>query len=344
MPGCRAPGRARPRWSSRARRSSSSSISSASWRTWCRCSRRLVAGLSARLGLAGFGGGIGRLGDRVTGVGGRLGGCTGLPLRGDALPLCDSLVPARLLLDDLGDRLLRGHPLGVRGLGRLGVEQARLNRLLRTGVATLAHTRALADPVTQVVELRPANVAAGSELDALDLGRMHREHALDANAEGLLAHRERLARTVALALDDRALEDLDAAASPLDHLEVNLHAVARREVWDAAHLRALDGCDYAAHEGEGGRAQSTSVGLGAKLSAGANSNGSEHPARSAPPSPPLRGRPPLPEPCRVRGCGRGATPRCARGGPRAGPRARSSRDARPGACSADTPGVPRARR
>ncbi len=79
-------------------------------------------------------------------------------------------------------------------------------------------------------------------------GRVHREHALHADAEGLLAHGERLARAVALALDHDALEHLHAAARALDHLEVDLHAVARREVGDAAQLRALDGFDDAAHE------------------------------------------------------------------------------------------------
>jgi hypothetical protein len=52
---------------------------------------------------------------------------------------------------------------------------------------------------------------------------------------------------VSLTLDDDALEHLHTAASALDHLEVDLDTVARREVWDAAQLRALDGCDYAAH-------------------------------------------------------------------------------------------------
>ena len=83
---------------------------------------------------------------------------------------------------------------------------------------------------------------------------MQREHALHADAERLLADGERLARTVALALDDDALEYLHAAARALDHLEVDLDAVARREVWDAAQLRALDGFDDAAHDDKGGRA------------------------------------------------------------------------------------------
>ena len=109
------------------------------------------------------------------------------------------------------------------------------------GVAALAHAGALADAVAQVVELRAPHVAARGQLDALDLRRVQREHALDADAEGLLAHGERLARAVALALDHDALEDLHAPARALDHLEVDLHAVARREARNAAQLRALDG-------------------------------------------------------------------------------------------------------
>ncbi len=130
------------------------------------------------------------------------------------------------------------------------VEQTRLDDLLGAGVAALAHTGALADTVAQVVELRAPDVAARGELDPLDLRRVQREHALDADPEGLLAHRERLARTVTLALDDDTLEDLHAAASTLDHLEVDLDAVAGREAGDAAQLRALDGCDNAAHDDE----------------------------------------------------------------------------------------------
>src|ERR1019366_2653803 len=148
---------------------------------------------------------------------------------------------------DLDNRLLRGHSIRVRSLGGL-VEQTRLNGLFRTRVATLAHPCALAHPVAQVVELRPPYVASCRQLDALDLGGVHREHALHANAEGLLAYGERLARAVALALDHDPLEDLHTAALALDDLEVHLHAVARGEVGNAAQLRALNGCDDAAHD------------------------------------------------------------------------------------------------
>jgi hypothetical protein len=47
--------------------------------------------------------------------------------------------------------------------------------------------------------------------------------------ERLLAHGERLPHAGALALDDDALEDLDAAALSLDHLEVHPHGVAGLE-------------------------------------------------------------------------------------------------------------------
>jgi hypothetical protein len=58
---------------------------------------------------------------------------------------------------------------------------------------------------------------------------MERERALDADAERLLADREGLPHAGALALDDDALEDLDAAALSLDHLEVDANRVAGLE-------------------------------------------------------------------------------------------------------------------
>src|SRR5262249_35086599 len=107
----------------------------------------------------------------------------------------------------IGDhRLVRGHALRVgrcngRELGAVG-EQTGLDRLLGAGVSPLAHTGALADATPQVVELCPAHIPAGGQLDALDLRRVHGEGALDADPEGLLAHGEGLARPVSLALDD----------------------------------------------------------------------------------------------------------------------------------------------
>src|SRR5205807_4139445 len=149
--------------------------------------------------------------------------------------------------------------LGVGRPGRL-VEQARLDGGLGARVATLAHSRALADALAQVVELGAAHISPGGELDALDLRRVQRKHTLDADAEGLLAHGEGLARAVPLALDDDALEDLYPAAGALDHLKVDLDAVARGEVGHPAQLPALDGFDDAAHDVEGGARLRTGIG------------------------------------------------------------------------------------
>ena len=121
----------------------------------------------------------------------------------------------------------------------------------RPGVPALAHAGAAADAAAQVVELRAPDVAAAGHLDPLDLRRVDRERALDADAERLLADGERLARAVALALDHDALEDLGPAAGALDDLEVDLHAVARLEGGDAAQLRALEVVDDSAHGNKG---------------------------------------------------------------------------------------------
>src|SRR5918994_720540 len=152
----------------------------------------------------------------------------------------------------LVDRVARHLVVGRGGGGRLGlrggiVQQPRLDERLRAGVAALAHAGALADTAAQVVELGPAHVAAGGDLDALDLGRVHGERALHADAEGLLAHREGLAHPLALALDDDALEDLRAPARALHDLEVDADPVAGLEGGDAAELRALQAVDDGAH-------------------------------------------------------------------------------------------------
>jgi hypothetical protein len=52
----------------------------------------------------------------------------------------------------------------------------------------------------------------------------------------LLADRERLAGTVALALDHDPFEDLRAAAGPLDDLEVDAQAITGVKRGDSAEL------------------------------------------------------------------------------------------------------------
>jgi hypothetical protein len=93
----------------------------------------------------------------------------------------------------------------------------------------LAHARLLPHFRAQVVELRAVDVADRLNLDLLDLRRVERKRTLDSDAERLLADGERLPHACALPLDDDALEDLDAAALALDHLEVHAHGVAGLE-------------------------------------------------------------------------------------------------------------------
>ena len=133
-----------------------------------------------------------------------------------------------------------------RGLVRLGLG-ARGGQL-GGRLAQLADARLLADLLAQVVELGAVDVADRADLDLLDLRRVHRERPLDADAERLLADGERLARAGALALDHDPLEDLDAAALALDHLEVDADGVARLEAGNVlAQLTLLDALDDRAH-------------------------------------------------------------------------------------------------
>ena len=171
------------------------------------------------------------------------------------LPTCRTRLPAPLSLgglvalllgrlDDLRLGFADGDALGVDRLGVLGGH----DHLLLDAPAPLGNAGALAHLVAQVVELRPPDVAAGGHLELLDLGRVQRERPLDADAEGLLAHCEGLARAAALALDHDPLEDLGAAAGPLDDLEVHAHAVTggkSRPLLEGSLLEVFDDC---AHE------------------------------------------------------------------------------------------------
>src|SRR5712691_7388495 len=117
--------------------------------------------------------------------------------------------------------------------------------------------RLLSHFLAQVVQLRAAHVADLHDLDALDLRRVERERALDADAERLLPHRERFARAGTLALDDDAFEDLNARPGAFDDTEVNADAVAGLEPRQAlAPLALLDGLDGVHHE-RGARAGPT---------------------------------------------------------------------------------------
>src|SRR4051794_24655747 len=214
-----------------------------------------VGGLTLRL----VGVGVGRgLAGRGSLGGGRL--ARGLGGRGvgslDALGLADDLV---LRVTHDVDGAVAGGGLGLE-LRDGVVQQARLDDLLGADVAALADARGLADTVAQVVQLRAPDVAAGGDLDLLDLRRVHGERALHADAERLLADGERLAHAVALALDHDALEDLRAATRALDDLEVDADAIARLEPGNAAQLGALEAFDDSAHGKEKARRSAAHAG------------------------------------------------------------------------------------
>src|SRR5262245_30388921 len=133
--------------------------------------------------------------------------------------------------------------------------------MLRLRLAQLADASLLADLAAQVVELRAVDVSDRGDVDLVDLRRVQRERALDADAEGVLADRERLAGAGPLPLDHDPLEDLDPLAVALDHPEVDAHRVARLEAGHVAQLTALDVLDGRAHreKGRGGRTRVAEV-------------------------------------------------------------------------------------
>ena len=97
----------------------------------------------------------------------------------------------------------------------------------------------LATQFTQVVQLGATDVATGHDLDVVDVGRMHREGALDADAVALLAHGEGLADAATLTAHHDALEDLDALLGALDDLDVHIDGVAGAEGRDVVAQRRL---------------------------------------------------------------------------------------------------------
>src|SRR5436305_2192797 len=64
-------------------------------------------------------------------------------------------------------------------------------------VAPLFDARRLAAQTAEVVQLGAPHLAPPHDLDPVDVRRMQREHALDADAAGHLAHGEHLARAAA---------------------------------------------------------------------------------------------------------------------------------------------------
>jgi hypothetical protein len=109
-------------------------------------------------------------------------------------------------------------------------------------VALLLDTGRLADAVTQVVELRSANVALPLDIDRLNDRGVQREDPLNADTEADLADGERCARTRSTAAcDHNTFECLNAFASGLDDSYIDHDSVSWTEVRDVvAQLRILD--------------------------------------------------------------------------------------------------------
>src|SRR5699024_5814559 len=83
----------------------------------------------------------------------------------------------------------------------------------------------------------PTHHTTTGDLDLVDGGRVQREGALDAHAEGGLAHGERLPDSTAGACQHHTLEYLDTGAAALDDLHVHLHGVTGAELGDVVAKR-----------------------------------------------------------------------------------------------------------
>src|SRR3954451_12429094 len=86
--------------------------------------------------------------------------------------------------------------------------------------------------IPEVVELCAADPAMAFNLDAIDAGRVQREHALHADSTGDFAHGEHLTRAAAFARDDQTLKDLDALFVAFFDLHMDLDRVSRSKVRD----------------------------------------------------------------------------------------------------------------
>src|SRR5215472_8596420 len=118
-----------------------------------------------------------------------------------------------------------------RGSGAIS-DQPGSRRSAGAGLPALLDPRGLAAQVPQVVQLGPADTAAGDRLDLVDRGAVHREGTLDAHAVTHLAHGERLPQTTALASDHDTLEHLDPGAVTFLDPDVHLEGVTGAKVRD----------------------------------------------------------------------------------------------------------------
>src|SRR5262245_50075343 len=96
------------------------------------------------------------------------------------------------------------------GGGSLALGCSRRSAAAVLAPAHLAQAGLLALQLAQVVEARAAHAAAGHHLELVDVRRCRRENALDADASGDFAHRERAAQAAARAPNHYALKHLNA--------------------------------------------------------------------------------------------------------------------------------------
>src|SRR6187549_759088 len=117
----------------------------------------------------------------------------------------------------------------------------RASALLAHGLLALDDAGALAGPAAQVIELGAADDAAADHLDALDVGRIEREDALDALAEAHLADGEIAVDAAVRASDAHALVVLHAGALAFDHAHADAYGVAGAEFGN--RLGFVERCD-----------------------------------------------------------------------------------------------------
>src|SRR3546814_9769041 len=95
--------------------------------------------------------------------------------------------------------------------------------------AHLRNTRRFASAAAKIVKLRTTHGTLAEDGNAVDCGRIEREHALDTFAERHLAHGEVGAHALVRAGDAHAFEILHTGAFAFDHLHADFQRVAGTE-------------------------------------------------------------------------------------------------------------------
>lgn len=99
-------------------------------------------------------------------------------------------------------------------------------------VATFGDTRRFAAATTQIIELRTTHGALADDFDAVDVGRIEREHAFHAFTERNLANGEVRSHALVRTRDAHAFVILDTGAIAFDHLHADFQRVTGPEFGD----------------------------------------------------------------------------------------------------------------